>query len=58
MAQLSECPESLKKVQLHMKIATEHDSKDPVISYWCKFSQSNPQFRLLYASPNRTILMT
>lgn len=36
MSQLPECPENLKKIQLHLKIATEHDAKDPIISYWCK----------------------
>ncbi|XP_060836576.1 vacuolar protein sorting-associated protein VTA1 homolog [Rhopalosiphum padi] len=36
MAQIPECPESLKKIQHHLKIALEHDSKDPVISYWCR----------------------
>lgn len=36
MAQIPECPESLKKIQHHLKIALEHDSKDPVISYWCE----------------------
>ncbi|XP_050539595.1 vacuolar protein sorting-associated protein VTA1 homolog isoform X2 [Daktulosphaira vitifoliae] len=36
MAQLPECPESLKKIQHYMKIASEHDNKDPVISYWSR----------------------
>ncbi|KAE9530560.1 hypothetical protein AGLY_011022 [Aphis glycines] len=36
MAQIPECPKSLKKIQHHLKIALEHDSKDPVISYWCR----------------------
>lgn len=36
MAQLTECPESLKKIHHHLKIASEHDAKDPIISYWCK----------------------
>ncbi|XP_025205515.1 vacuolar protein sorting-associated protein VTA1 homolog [Melanaphis sacchari] len=36
MAQIPECPETLKKIQHHLKIASEHDSKDPVISYWCR----------------------
>lgn len=44
MSQLVECPESLKKIQHHLKIATEHDAKDPVISYWCKYFQKNPIF--------------
>lgn len=36
MAQIPECPESLKKIQHYLKIASEHDNKDPIISYWCK----------------------
>lgn len=36
MAGIPECPESLKKIQHHLKIALEHDSKDPIISYWCR----------------------
>ena len=36
MAQLPECPETLKKIQHHLKIASEHDAKDLIISYWCK----------------------
>lgn len=36
MAQIPECPESLKKIQHHLKIALEHDSKDSIISYWCR----------------------
>lgn len=47
MAQIPECPESLKKIQHHLKIALEHDSKDPVISYWCELfviDQSHKHF--------------
>lgn len=36
MAQFPECPESMKKIQNHLKIASEHDDKDPVVSYWCR----------------------
>ncbi|VVC29069.1 Vacuolar protein sorting-associate protein Vta1/Callose synthase, N-terminal domain [Cinara cedri] len=36
MAQLPECPETLKKIQHYLKIASEHDAKDPIISYWCR----------------------
>lgn len=35
MAEIPECPENLKKIQHYLKIATEHDSKDSIISYWC-----------------------
>jgi len=49
MARLPECPDSLKKIQHHLKIASEHDAKDPVISYWCEsISIIKSPFRLVY----------
>lgn len=30
-------PASLKGIQHYLKIATEHDQRDPVVSYWCKY---------------------
>ncbi|XP_050422161.1 vacuolar protein sorting-associated protein VTA1 homolog [Adelges cooleyi] len=36
MSQLPDCPESLKKIINYLKIASEHDAKDPVISYWSR----------------------
>lgn len=35
--ELPPCPTSLKSVQHHLKAAAEHDDRDPVISYWCKY---------------------
>lgn len=29
-------PAPLKGIQHYLKIATEHDQRDPVVSYWCK----------------------
>lgn len=37
MANLPDCPQSLKSIQHYLKAAQEHDSRDAVISYWCRF---------------------
>jgi vacuolar protein sorting-associated protein VTA1 len=35
--QLPLCPASLKTIQHYLKTASEHDQRDPVVSYWCKY---------------------
>jgi vacuolar protein sorting-associated protein VTA1 len=35
---LPETPLLLKNIQPFLKTATEHDKRDPVISYWCEYS--------------------
>ncbi|KAH7938037.1 hypothetical protein HPB49_019390 [Dermacentor silvarum] len=35
-AALPAVPEKLKSVLPYVKIATEHDSRDPIIAYWCR----------------------
>ncbi|PSN54559.1 Vacuolar protein sorting-associated protein VTA1 [Blattella germanica] len=35
-AQLPPCPASLKSIQHYLKTASEHDNRDPVVSYWCR----------------------
>ncbi|XP_015124013.1 vacuolar protein sorting-associated protein VTA1 homolog isoform X3 [Diachasma alloeum] len=34
--ELSELPASLKSIQPYLKIANEHDQRDPVVSYWAR----------------------
>lgn len=34
--QLPPCPASLKTIQHYLKTASEHDQRDPVVSYWCR----------------------
>lgn len=34
--QFPPCPPSLKAIQHYLKTASEHDGRDPVISYWCR----------------------
>jgi len=35
---LPPCPPSLRPIQHYLKIATEHDSRDPVVSYWSRLT--------------------
>lgn len=41
MAQFPPCPPSLQSVQHYLKIACEHDERDAVISYWCRYYALN-----------------
>lgn len=34
--ELPPCPVSLRSIQHHLKAASEHDERDPVVSYWCR----------------------
>ncbi|XP_026485792.1 vacuolar protein sorting-associated protein VTA1 homolog [Vanessa tameamea] len=33
---IPDCPPSLKSIQHYLKTAAEHDSRDPVVAYWCR----------------------
>jgi len=35
---LPNCPPSIKPIQHFLKIATEHEKRDPVITYWCRLA--------------------
>ena len=35
---LPACPPSLKSIQHFLKIATEHETRDPVITYWARLT--------------------
>jgi len=35
---LPPCPANLKPIQHFLKLANEHDSRDPVVSYWCRLT--------------------
>ena len=37
MANLRIVPPGLKPIQAYLKIAEEHEKRDPSITYWCKF---------------------
>jgi vacuolar protein sorting-associated protein VTA1 len=35
---LPPCPNSIKSIQHFLKTATEHETRDPVITYWCRLA--------------------
>ena len=35
---LPACPASLKSIQHFLKLASEHDNRDPVIAYWARLT--------------------
>ena len=35
---LPPCPQSLKAIQHFLKIASEHETRDPVVSYWARLT--------------------
>jgi len=35
---LPPCPASIKPIQHYLKTATEHEKRDPVITYWCRLA--------------------
>ena len=35
---LPTCPASLKSIQHYLKIASEHETRDPVITYWARIT--------------------
>ena len=35
---LPACPPSLKSIQHFLKIAAEHDTRDPVVAYWARLT--------------------
>lgn len=36
MANIPDCPMSLKSIQHYLKTAAEHDNRDVVVAYWCR----------------------
>ncbi|XP_059472014.1 vacuolar protein sorting-associated protein VTA1 homolog [Neocloeon triangulifer] len=36
MSEFPPCPPQFKPLQHYLKIAAEHDQRDPIISYWCR----------------------
>jgi hypothetical protein len=47
--QLPPCPPQFKTLQHYLKVASEHDQRDPVISYWCKYNKDLPYTILIKA---------
>ncbi|CAF4775927.1 unnamed protein product [Pieris macdunnoughi] len=57
---IPECPPSLKSIQYYLKTASEHDSRDPVVAYWCRLHSLQVGLKLTTKkTPDETkILMT
>ncbi|XP_017887039.1 vacuolar protein sorting-associated protein VTA1 homolog isoform X2 [Ceratina calcarata] len=51
---LPEIPQSLKSIQHYLKIASTHDQRDPVISYWCRLYALQTGLKLSTKTPKET----
>lgn len=52
------CPTSLKSIQPYLKIASEHDNRDIVVSYWCRLYSLQVAMKLTAnKSPEETALL-
>lgn len=52
-----QCPPSLKAIQHFMKIASEHDSRDPVVSYWARLYSLQQGLKLKTNQPDETVYL-
>ncbi|XP_069688869.1 vacuolar protein sorting-associated protein VTA1 homolog [Periplaneta americana] len=57
-AQLPPCPASLKAIQHYLKTASEHDQRDPVISYWCRLYALQMGLKIDRKSDEAKVLLT
>lgn len=53
-AEFPQCPASLKAVQHFMKLAQEHDQRDPVVSYWARLYSLQQGLKLKTNQPEET----
>lgn len=51
---LPEIPQSLKSIQHYLKIASTHDKRDPVVSYWCRLYALQTGLKLSTKTPKET----
>ncbi|XP_076754948.1 vesicle trafficking 1 [Xylocopa sonorina] len=51
---LPEIPTPLKSIQHYLKIASTHDQRDPVISYWCRLYALQTGLKLSTKTPRET----
>ena len=53
-ASIAALPASLKPIQHYLKIANEHDARDPVVAYFCWYTMFGTNFSVsfLYYSDN------
>lgn len=53
---LPDCPPSLKSIQHYLKAAQEHDARDVVVSYWCRFYAVQLGLKIKTNQPDETKL--
>ncbi|XP_057328727.1 vacuolar protein sorting-associated protein VTA1 homolog [Microplitis mediator] len=51
---LPEIPASMKNIQHYLKIASEHDRRDPIISYWARFYAAQTAINQSNKRPDET----
>lgn len=52
-----DCPISLKPIQHYLKTATEHDSRDIVVSYYCRLYALQTGLKLSKHQPDEQKLL-
>ena len=51
---LPEVPPTLRSIQQYLKIASTHDQRDPVVSYWCRLYALQSGLKLSKKTPEET----
>lgn len=57
-AQLPSCPATLKAIHHYLNTATEHDQRDPVVSYWCRLYALQTGLKIDRKSDDAKALLT
>lgn len=52
-----DCPISLKPIQHYLKTAAEHDSRDIIVSYWCRLYALQTGLKLSKQQPDESKLL-
>ncbi|XP_065338470.1 vacuolar protein sorting-associated protein VTA1 homolog isoform X2 [Cloeon dipterum] len=55
--QFPPCPPQFKSLQHYLKIAAEHDQRDPVVSYWCRLYAMQTGLKIDKKSPDALKLL-
>uniref|UniRef100_A0A0P4W111 Vta1/callose synthase N-terminal domain-containing protein n=1 Tax=Scylla olivacea TaxID=85551 RepID=A0A0P4W111_SCYOL len=58
MASLPPCPASLKQLQHYLKLASDYDKREPVVSYWARLYTLQTALKIDRKSPEARALLT
>ncbi|XP_050710665.1 vacuolar protein sorting-associated protein VTA1 homolog [Eriocheir sinensis] len=58
MASLPQCPASLKQLQHYLKLASDYDKREPVVSYWARLYTLQTALKIDRKSPEARALLT